>query len=157
MATPSSSSLNHTRRTCFILTRSNLIQKKVEDVDLAFFQSLESGDCLFIDSSHVVKTGGDVNFLFLEVLPRLKPGVLVHIHDIFFPFEYPREWITEQRRFWTEQYLLQAFLSFNIEFEVLVSSNYLQTYHSAELEQIFPLTKPWQGGSFWMRRKQPRS
>ena len=136
---------------------SNLIQKKVEDVDLAFFQSLESGDCLFIDSSHVVKTGGDVNFLFLEVLPRLKPGVLVHIHDIFFPFEYPREWITEQRRFWTEQYLLQAFLSFNIEFEVLVSSNYLQTYHSAELEQIFPLTKPWQGGSFWMRRKQPRS
>ena len=135
----------------------NLIQKKVEDIDLAFFQSLESGDCLFIDSSHVVKTGGDVNFLFLEVLPRLKPGVLVHIHDIFFPFEYPREWVIEERRFWTEQYLLQAFLSFNFEFEILVSSNYLQTYHSAELERIFPLTKPWQGGSFWMRRKQPRS
>jgi hypothetical protein len=104
-----------------------------------------------------VKIGGDVNFLFLEVLPRLKPGVLVHIHDIFFPLEYPQKWVISLRRFWTEQYLLRAFLSFNVEFEVLVSTGYLHAYHLAELEEIFPLAKPWRGGSFWMRRKQPHS
>ena len=70
-----------------------LIEKKVEDVDLEFFSQLHSGDILFIDSSHTVKIGGDVNYLFLEVLPRLKPGVIVHIHDIFLPFEYRRDWI----------------------------------------------------------------
>ena len=97
----------------------SLIEKKVQDVDLEFFSQLESGDILFIDSSHTVKIGGDVNYLFLEVLPRLKAGVIVHVHDIFFPFEYRRDWVLEEFRFWTEQYLLQAFLIFNSEFEVL--------------------------------------
>ncbi len=131
----------------------SVIQKKVEELDLSYFSRLEAGDCLFIDSSHVVRIGGDVNFLFLEVLPRLKPGVIIHIHDIFLPFEYPRNWVIEQRRFWTEQYLLHAFLAYNSEFEVLVSSGYLKAYHLEELKAIFPLCEPWQGGSFWMRRK----
>ena len=90
-----------------------LIEKKVEDIDLEFFSQLHSGDVLFIDSSHTVKIGGDVNYLFLEVLPRVEPGVIVHIHDVFLPFEYGRRWIKEEFRFWTEQYLLQAFLTFN--------------------------------------------
>ena len=83
----------------------SLIEKKVQDIDLEFFSQLESGDILFIDSSHTVKIGGDVNYLFLEVLPRLKPGVIVHVHDIFLPFEYRRDWVLDEFRFWTEQYL----------------------------------------------------
>jgi Methyltransferase domain len=71
----------------------SLIEKRVQDVDLAFFSQLRSGDILFIDSSHTVKIGGHVNYLFLEVLPRLNPGVIVHVHDIFFLFDYRRDWV----------------------------------------------------------------
>ena len=131
----------------------SLIEKKVQDIDLEFFSQLESGDILFIDSSHTVKIGGDVNYLFLEVLPRLKPGVIVHVHDIFLPFEYRRDWVLDEFRFWTEQYLLQAFLTFNSEFEVLMANSYLNHYHQQELKAAFPGLPSWAGGSFWMRRK----
>jgi hypothetical protein len=138
----------------------SLIESKVEELDVKFFSQLESGDILFIDSSHTVKTGGDVNYLFLEVLPRLKPGVIVHVHDIFFPSEYRRDWILQQFRFWTEQYLLQAFLIFNPEFEVLIANSYLNHYYAADLKAVFPNLRRWIGGSFWMRRKpvaEPRA
>jgi hypothetical protein len=141
----------------------SLIEKKVEDIDLEFFSQLQSGDILFIDSSHTVRIGGDVNYLFLEVLPRLKPGVIVHIHDIFFPFDYRRDWVMDELRFWAEQYLLQAFLSFNSEFEVLAANRYLARRYPADLKAAFPslenlkasLSKSvkWGGGSFWMRRR----
>jgi Methyltransferase domain len=122
-------------------------------VELDFFSKLESGDILFIDSSHTVKIGGDVNYLFLEVLPRLKPGVIVHVHDIWFPFDYDRQWVLGEFRFWAEQYLLQAFLAFNSEFEVLICNSYLGFYFPEELKSCFPHS-PWSGGgSFWMRRK----
>jgi len=130
-----------------------LIEKKVQDVDLEFFSQLQSGDVLFIDSSHTVKIGGDVNYLFLEVLPRLKPGVIIHVHDIFLPFDYRRDWVMEEFRFWTEQYLLQAFLTFNSEFEVLMANNYLSYYYEADLKNTFPTLNSWIGGSFWMRRR----
>ena len=130
----------------------SLIDKKVQDVDLEFFSQLESGDILFIDSSHTVKIGGDVNYLFLEVLPRLKPGVIVHVHDIFLPFDYPRDWVLDEFRFWTEQYLLQAFLTFNSEFEVLLANSYLHLYHRSDLKTAYPSLTSWGGGSFWMRR-----
>ena len=131
----------------------SLIEKKVEDIGLEFFSQLESGDILFIDSSHTVKIGGDVNYLFLEVLPRLKPGVIVHVHDIFLPFDYPRDWVMDELRFWTEQYLLQAFLSFNSEFEVLMANAYLAHYCMQELKATFTNSPWWGGGSFWMRRR----
>ena len=131
----------------------SLIDKKVQDVDLEFFSQLESGDILFIDSSHTVKIGGDVNYLFLEVLPRLKPGVIVHVHDIFLPFDYRRDWVLDEFRFWTEQYLLQAFLTFNSEFEVLLANGYLHHYHRSDLKTAYPSLTSWGGGSFWMRRK----
>jgi hypothetical protein len=140
-----------------------LIDKKVEDIDLEFFSELDSGDVLFIDISHTVKIGGDVNYLFLEVFPRLKPGVIVHVHDIFLPFEYRRDWVLEEFRFWTEQYLLQAFLTFNSEFEVLIVNSYMAHGYLGDLKAAFPslenlkATLPnsvrWGGGSFWMRRK----
>jgi len=131
----------------------SLIEKKVQDIDLEFFSQLKSGDILFIDSSHTVKMGGDVNYLFLEVLPRLRPGVIVHVHDIFLPFEYRRDWVLDECRFWTEQYLLQAFLTFNSEFEVLMANSYLKHYHEADLKAAFPTLNRWEGGSFWMRRR----
>jgi Methyltransferase domain len=141
----------------------SLMEKKVEDVDLDFFSRLGPGDILFIDSSHTVKIGGDVNYLFLEVLPRLKPGVIVHVHDIFLPFEYRRDWVKDEFRFWSEQYLLQAFLTFNSEFEVLMANRYLAHKYAEDLKAAFPnlenlkATLPnsvkWGGGSFWMRRK----
>jgi hypothetical protein len=135
----------------------SLIEKRVEDVELEFFSQLGSGDILFIDSSHTVKIGGDVNYLFLEVLPRLNPGVIVHVHDIFFPFDYRRDWVLEELRFWTEQYLLQAFLSFNSEFEVLISNSYLSHYYSEDLKAAFPRLTSWGGGSFWMRRRPAKA
>lgn len=131
----------------------SLIEKKVEEIDLEFFSQLSCGDILFIDSSHTVKIRGDVNYLFLELLPRLKPGVIVHVHDIFFPFDYPRDWVMDELRFWSEQYLLQAFLSFNSEFEVLIANHYLAHYYLEDFKQTFPHSPSWSGVSFWMRRK----
>jgi hypothetical protein len=131
----------------------SLMEKKVQDIDLDFFSQLAPGDILFIDSSHTVKIGGDVNYLFLEVLPRLSPGVIVHVHDIFLPFEYRRDWVMGELRFWTEQYLLQAFLTFNSHFEVLMANNYLSHYYLEDLKTTFPSLASWGGGSFWMRRK----
>ena len=131
----------------------SLIEKKVQDIDLEFFSQLVSGDILFIDSSHTVKIGSDVNYLFLEVLPRLNPGVIVHVHDIFLPFDYRRDWVMDELRFWTEQYLLRAFLTVNSEFEVLLASYYLNHYHKEHLRSAFPDLPRWIGGSFWMRRK----
>ena len=131
----------------------SLMEKQIQDIDLDFFSQLQSGDILFIDSSHTIKIGGDVNYLFLEVLPRLKPGVIVHVHDIFLPFEYRCDWVMKEFRFWTEQYLLQAFLIFNSEFEVLMANGYLNHYHRAQLKATFPSLSSWGGGSFWMRRK----
>jgi hypothetical protein len=135
----------------------SLIEKKVEDIDLDFFSQLGPGDILFIDSSHTIKIGGDVNYLFLEVLPRLRPGVIVHVHDIFLPFDYRRDWVLEEFRFWTEQYLLQAFLTFNSEFEVLMANSYLSHYHMEDLKTAFPNSPWWGGGSFWMRRRPAKA
>jgi hypothetical protein len=131
----------------------SLIEKRVQDIDLGFFSQLRSGDILFIDSSHTVKIGGDVNYLFLEVLPRLNPGVIVHVHDIFLPFDYRRDWVMDEFRFWAEQYLLQAFLTFNSQFEVLMANSYLSYNYRDVLKTAFPSLPAIGGGSFWLRRK----
>jgi hypothetical protein len=125
----------------------------VQDVPLDEFTRLEDGDVLFIDTSHVVKTGGDVQYEFLEVLPRLQKGVIVHIHDIYLPAEYPKEWVLDGLTFWSEQYVLQAFLAFNSAFEVVLGGQYLHLYHPDRLHKAFALYggEPWLG-SFWIRR-----
>ena len=139
---------------------TQLIDERVELVDLKEFEKLKNNDILFIDSSHTVKIGGDVNFLYLEVLPRLNPGVIVHVHDINMPYEYPETYATNTsfRMFWTESYLLQAFLAFNSSFEVLLAMNFIQTDHTDIFCRAFPhfdLEKNWaNSGSFWMRRKK---
>lgn len=117
-----------------------LIQKRVEDVPIKVFQTLRENDILFIDSSHTVKIFGDVNFLFLTVLPRLQPGVIIHIHDIFFPFDYlPHHFFNKgAKQIWQEQYLLHAFLMFNKEFRVLLCSSYIHFKYKDRLREIFP-------------------
>ena len=92
------------------MKRHRLVNVKLQDVDLKEFDKLKSGDVLFIDSTHVSKIGSDVNYLFFEILPRLHRGVYIHIHDIFYPFEYPKDWIDEGRA-WNENYILRAFLN----------------------------------------------
>jgi hypothetical protein len=132
---------------------TTLIERPAQEITLNEFEALGANDILFIDSSHVSKIGSDVNYLYLEILPRLKPGVIVHMHDIFLPQEYPTVWITQKMRFWNEQYLLQAFLAFNSGFEVLLANNYLGRTHRAEMQATFQKS-PWRGGgSLWIRRK----
>jgi len=115
-----------------------VVPERVQRLDLSLFESLCADDILFIDSSHVVSTGSDVVREYLQILPRLKPGVLVHVHDIFLPSDYPRNAVLENLWFWSEQYLLQAFLSFNPEFEVLWSASAMQLSHARVLDQCFP-------------------
>lgn len=139
---------------------AKLISKRVQDVPLSEFKKLGRNDILFIDSSHVLKTGGDIQYLYLDILPRLRKGVIIHIHDIFLPSEYPKEWILKDYRFWTEQYLLQAFLVFNKNFEVLWAGRYMHLKHSDKLEYAFKSYKrnksDYRGpiSSFWMRKRE---
>lgn len=131
----------------------NLIQERVENLDSVAFEVLESGDILFIDSSHVLRCGGDVAAELLEILPRLKPGVWVHIHDIFFPFDYPVDWVIEQRIAFNEQYAVEAFLTFNDRFAVRFSNFWLATDHPEAAARMDPGTgagaKP---ASLWLAR-----
>lgn len=138
---------------------SRVLKEKVECVDLEIFEMLGENDILFVDSGHTVRTGSDVNFMLLEVLPRLHPGVIIHFHDINLPYEYPKTYFTNPpfRMFWTEAYLLQAFLIFNHEFEILLAMSYLQTEHMDDFCKAFPrfnLKDNWtNSGSFWIRKK----
>ncbi|MEO6871453.1 MAG: hypothetical protein ABI233_04445 [Chthoniobacterales bacterium] len=131
-----------------------LLREEMKSLELAKFAELDPGDILSVKTSHVIKLGSDVNSLFFEILPRLKTGVIVQLCDIFLPFDYPKEWVIEGRRFWTAQYLLQAFLSGNADFEVLVSSGYLLAAHSPELQAAFPRCERLEGSAFWMRRRR---
>jgi hypothetical protein len=131
---------------------SKVIVNKVENIPIKFFDSLSSSDILFIDSSHTVKTGGDVNYLFLEILPRLKKGVIIHIHDIFFPFDYPPDWVLKEHRSWAEQYLLQAFLMFNHSYKILYSNSYMGYKHLKEVKNVFPNSPFYKGGSIWIQK-----
>lgn len=134
------------------LTR--LISAPVQAVPLETFDQLRAGDVLFIDSSHVVAIGSDTTREVLDIVPRLAPGVLVHFHDIYTPLEYPRNWVLDEHRFWNEQYLIEAFLSFNERFEVLYAGSYLHVHHLQKLVEFSPLYLPaarW-STSLWIRR-----
>lgn len=131
-----------------------LIQKRVEEIDLDFFSRLEAKDILFIDSSHTVKFGSDVCYEFLEVFPILKPGIWIQIHDIFFPHDYPADWLLNQRLALNEQYLLEAFLAFNKTFTTQLANHWLCLEHLDEAARLWPnVTSPThRASSFWMKR-----
>lgn len=125
---------------------------RVQDVPMELFTSLEENDILFIDSSHVCKTASDVNFYMFEILPALKPGVLIHIHDIFWPFEYLASWLLDEKRFWNETYVVRAFLQYNTEFKIIYWNNYAFHSFGAELRNVMPLCMENEGGSLWITR-----
>ena len=127
-----------------------LIEKAAEDVDPAVFQALGENDILFVDSSHALRCGGDVFFVFLELLPRLAPGVHVHVHDIHFPFDYPEEWVLGQRLASNEQYVLEAFLAFNDRFTIELANRWVSTEAPKACAALWPSDKG--ASSFWMRR-----
>jgi hypothetical protein len=136
------------------VTDAELIKLPVQDVPIDFFAKLEANDILFIDSSHTVKFGSDVCYLFLEVLPTLKPGVWVHVHDIFFPNDYPSEWLFEKRLALNEQYLLEAFLTFNARVSICMSNHWLAIDHPNDVAALQPrentdINSP---SSFWFKR-----
>lgn len=126
-----------------------------ERLELAVVDELGANDVLFVDTTHTVRTGGDVVHIILDLLPRLTPGVYVHFHDIFLPYEYPKTWVMDYRRAWAEQYLLQAFLAFNTDFEVVLPVHAcIRTYPSRvrELVPSFATSRGFGGGAFWLRR-----
>ncbi|HSD46060.1 MAG TPA: class I SAM-dependent methyltransferase [Pyrinomonadaceae bacterium] len=131
----------------------DLITKRVEELDVSFFSSLKANDILFIDSSHTVKFGGDVCYEFLEILPSLKRGVWVHVHDIFFPHDYPAEWLLTRRLALNEQYLLEGFLAFNREFQVALANYWLALDHAQAVKRLCASTDGVSGcSSFWFYR-----
>lgn len=134
-----------------------LIRQRVEDVDAAVVRKLEANDVLFIDSSHVIRPQGDVLRLVLEFLPVLQPGVLVHVHDIFTPRDYPALWLVDQVRLWNEQYLLEAFLTCNSQFRVIGALNLLSRRYPERMQERFPVFREKAGqcdpGSLWLQRR----
>jgi predicted O-methyltransferase YrrM len=137
-----------------IIGLTKLCSEFVQNLPLDFFLKLQENDILFIDSSHVLKTGSDVKFEILEVLPRLRKGVIIHFHDILLPAEYHKKWILDEKWFWNEQYILQAFLAFNNSFEVLWSGSYMHLNLPDKLKEAFESydkSKIWPG-SFWIRK-----
>ena len=132
--------------------RYALHTQRAQDVDMSLFASLGENDLLFIDSSHVCKTGSDVTHLMLNVLPRLNPGVYVHIHDVFLPEDYRRDWVIDENRSWNEQYLLQALLVENPNFEVIFGSYYAYR-RFPDLVAAATGHTAYGGSSFWIRRR----
>lgn len=130
-----------------------IIKSKVQQTEVSKFKDLNENDILFIDSSHVSKTGSDLNFLLFEVLPYLKKGVLIHFHDIYYPFEYPQSHVLGNRWFsWNEAYILRAFLTYNTAFEIIFWNSYLEKKDNDFLKEHFP--KYFNGGSasIWLRK-----
>lgn len=131
--------------------RVRIIRSPVQEISDAVFEPLEENDILFIDSSHVARAGSDVNHLMFSVLPRLRSGVLIHIHDIFYPMEYPLEWFREGRC-WNELYVVRAFMLFNRDFETLFFNSYLWDKAAAEVAGLLPPFADGAGASLWLRR-----
>ena len=114
----------------------------------------EDGDFLFIDSSHMVRPQGDVLHEFLTIIPHLKKGVYVHVHDIFTPHDYLEGWVKENVKFWNEQYLLEALLTGNQSLEIVAALNFLKYNHYSELHRVCTyLTPDREPGSFYFKTK----
>jgi predicted O-methyltransferase YrrM len=134
---------------------ARIVERRVQDVDPSLFRELEAGDILFVDSSHVSKVGSDLNHLLFSVLPEIAPGVLVHFHDVPYPFEYPKDWV-EYGFAWNEAYVLRAFLQYNSDFRIRLWNDYVGLFHADLLQARMPLCTTsvgfGVGGSLWIER-----
>ena len=117
----------------------HVLEQKIQDVDPQIFNKLQAGDFLLIDTSHVSKSGSDVNHIYFNILPYLNKGVKIHIHDIFFPFEYPEKWIIKENRSWNEIFLLRAFLAYNNSFRIIFFNDFIQQQETAFIAENMPL------------------
>jgi hypothetical protein len=131
--------------------RLKLIPSRLQDVPLSEFSALDENDILFIDSTHVSKINSDVNYIFFDIIPSLKKGVLVHFHDVFYPFEYPKPWAFEGRG-WNEDYLLRAFLEFNSAFKIEFFNSYMANFYRDRIAEWQPDFLINTGGSIWLRK-----
>ncbi len=132
---------------------NEVIVQRVQEVPLQTFDQLRAGDILFIDSSHVAKTGSDVNYLLFDVLPRLAAGVRIHVHDIFLPGDYPRDWVLKENRSWNEQYVLQALLMDSSRYEIVFGSSFAFQTFPEQVAAALALDQggAFGGGSLWLR------
>ena len=134
------------------LSRLTVIRDLVQNVPLSTFYSLEENDILFIDSTHVLKTGSDVHYELFQILPGLKPGVLVHFHDCMYPFEYPAKWVFQRNYSWNEIYALRAFLMYNDRFRIFFWNSFFRRKFKTEIAEKFPnLLAENPGSSIWLR------
>jgi len=130
------------------------INKPIQEVPVTTFNCLSCDDILFIDTSHIAKYGSDVNYLYFYIVPNVAPGCYIHIHDIFIPNDYPKNWIFEYSMFFSEQYLVTAFLMFNNTFQIELAAQYLSQKYRERLNGLFPRFKPYfSPGSLWIKRK----
>jgi predicted O-methyltransferase YrrM len=130
----------------------SLVEKKVQESNPDYFLALDENDLLFIDSSHVSKTGSDLNYLIFKILPLLKKGVIIHFHDVYYPFEYPSELVLEKKLAWNEAYLLRAFLMYNPMFEIVYFNNYIYEKHIDLLKEKMPEFMKDEGASLYIRK-----
>lgn len=128
-----------------------LQRSKLQQVDINTFMQLSKGDILFIDSSHVAKIDSDVNYLFFDILPKLKEGVIIHFHDIFYPFEYPKEWIYKEIA-WNECYMLRSFLQYNESFRIILFNDFIHKISNDFISRNMPLCTKNTGGSIWIEK-----
>jgi predicted O-methyltransferase YrrM len=135
-------------------TKYHILESFVQDLDLDIFRALEANDILFIDSSHVSKIGSDLNFILFEILPILRPGVLIHFHDIYYPFELPEHWVLDRKWFWNENYILRAYLTGNSHFSIINFNSYLQQEFREWFSTHMPscLIGEKDTGSIWLRK-----
>ncbi len=135
--------------------KANVIlhEKRVQDVSIKIYDELDSGDILFVDSSHVAKAGSDVCFEIFQILPQLKQGVIVHFHDVFWPFEYPQRWLIDENRGWNELYFLRAFMMYNEQFEIMFFNDYFAKHHRPEILKFDTPFLKNPGGGLWLRRR----
>lgn len=133
--------------------RTTIHEKGLQSIDVSVFDELAENDILFIDSTHVSKTGSDVNHAFFNVLPRLKKGVLIHFHDIFYPFEYHKDWVMHSTGFgWNEAYVLRAFLLNNPNYEIVMFNTFMEYFHEDWFAKHMPLCLKNRGASIWLRK-----
>ena len=128
------------------------LRSRLQDMDLSLFAALEADDILFVDSTHVLATGSDVHRMLFDILPVVRPGVLVHFHDIFWPFDYPDAWVRDENRSWNEVYALRAYLTDNPRWQILWLADYFQRFERARLQADYPDMTKITGGSLWMRK-----
>ncbi len=130
----------------------HVIETAVQDTPVTIYDELEAGDILFIDSTHVLRTGSDVVFELFEILPRLAKGVIVHFHDMFWPFEYPRSWAVEENRSWNELYAVRAFLINNDAWRVLFFNDYMRLFERDLIQRTYPNFLKNSGGALWLEK-----